>query len=171
MLRTKKKTQEDHIHLTCRKRRARSVRICLRKLDGLSSLGLYAAFDAEKEICFLFQGDEELRQGMTVLEIFDRRLRHRFPQSQYRFIEIVVEPLFHGVRSAEDLLKGRGGVRRQITQYLADNLRRWKAVAQGAEAGASSSEDTKNQAASQGDSGRDTSSSKPASAADTAKPH
>ncbi|PHJ23256.1 3 5 -cyclic nucleotide phosphodiesterase domain-containing protein [Cystoisospora suis] len=130
---------------------------------------------------FYKQGDEELRQGMTVLEIFDRRQRHRFPQSQYRFIEIVVEPLFHGVRSAEDLLKGRGGIRRQITKYLADNLRRWKAVAQGAEANqASTSEDPKNQAASSGDAGRsgsvqsegrETNSTKAAPTADAATRH
>ncbi|PFH33519.1 hypothetical protein BESB_077360 [Besnoitia besnoiti] len=82
---------------------------------------------------FFMQGDEERRQGMSVMEIFDRRQQGRFPQSQYRFIELVVEPLFHGIRSVEDLLKGRGGMRNTICKALEDNKRRWKEASEAAE--------------------------------------
>ncbi|KEP66555.1 UNVERIFIED_CONTAM: 3'5'-cyclic nucleotide phosphodiesterase domain-containing protein [Hammondia hammondi] len=82
---------------------------------------------------FFKQGDEERRQGMNVMDIFDRRQKDRFPQSQYRFIELVVEPLFNSVCSIEDLLKGRGGVRGKICKTLSSNLARWKEAAEALE--------------------------------------
>ncbi|CBZ53199.1 putative cAMP-specific 3',5'-cyclic phosphodiesterase [Neospora caninum Liverpool] len=88
---------------------------------------------------FFKQGDEERRQGMNVMDIFDRRQKDRFPQSQYRFIELVVEPLFHSVRSIEDLLNGRGGVRGKICKALSANLTRWKEAAEALEKAASNS--------------------------------
>ncbi|OXB71861.1 UNVERIFIED_CONTAM: hypothetical protein H355_014202 [Colinus virginianus] len=94
-------------------------------------IGLILATDMSKHISYIsrLRGDEERRQGLPVIENFDRRLAHRFPQSQFRFIQVVVSPLIEALVDVEALLKGRGGVLTIICRHLSNNRRKWKMLA------------------------------------------